>query len=60
MVHCTYQDVLRCDRLEFPNFDEVKPQSLKIVIIVANCADPYEMLHSAEIHLGLHCLLKYL
>ena len=45
---------------EFPNFDEVKPQSLKIVIIVANCADPDEMLHSAEIHLGLHCLLKYL
>ena len=32
--------------------------SLKIVFILANSADPDEMLPYAAFHLGLHCLLK--
>ena len=35
-------------------------QSLKIVFILANSADPYEMSLYAAFHLGLHCLQKYL
>ena len=34
--------------------------SLKIVLILANSADPDEMQHNAAFHLGLHCLPKYL
>ena len=34
--------------------------SLKIVFILANSADPDEMLPYAAVHLGLHCLPKYL
>ena len=34
--------------------------SLKIVLILANSADPDEMLPNAAFHLGLHCLPKYL
>ena len=34
--------------------------SLKIVFILANSANPDEMLHDATFHLGLHCLPKYL
>ena len=33
--------------------------SLKIVLILANSADPNEMQHYAAFHLGLHCLPKY-
>ena len=33
---------------------------LKIAFILANSADPDEMLHIAAVHLGLHCLPKYL
>ena len=32
---------------------------LKIVFVLANSADPDEMLHIAAFHQGLHCLLKY-
>ena len=34
--------------------------SLKLVFILANSADPDEILHNATFHLGLHCLPKYL
>ena len=34
--------------------------SLKIVFILANSADPDEMLPYAAFHLGIHCLRKYL
>ena len=30
--------------------------SLKVVLILANSADPDEMQHYAAFHLGLHCL----
>ena len=33
--------------------------SLKVVLILPNSADPYEMQHHAAFHLGLHCLSKY-
>ena len=33
--------------------------SLKLVFILANSADPDEMLHCAAFHLGLHCFPKY-
>ena len=29
---------------------------LKVVLILANSADPDEMQHGASFHLGLHCL----
>ena len=32
---------------------------LKVVLILANSADPDEMQHYAAFHLGLHCLPKY-
>ena len=32
----------------------------KDCLIIANCADPDEMLHYAAFHLDLHCLPKYL
>ena len=28
---------------------------LKVVLILANCADPDEMQHYAAFHLGIHC-----
>ena len=34
--------------------------SLKVVLIVANSADPDEMQHYAAFHLGLHSLPEYL
>ena len=34
--------------------------SLKMDFVVANSADPDEVLHSATFHLGLKCLQKYL
>ena len=34
--------------------------SLKIDFVLANSADPDEMLIYETFHLGLHCLLKYL
>ena len=34
-------------------------QSLKIAFVIANSADPDEMLHYAAFHLGLHNLPKY-
>ena len=33
--------------------------SLKVVLIVANSADPDEMQHYAAFHLGLSCMPKY-
>ena len=33
--------------------------SLKLVLTLANSADPDEMQHTAAFHLGLHCLSKY-
>ena len=32
--------------------------ALKVVLILANSADPDEMQQYAEFHLGLHCLPK--
>ena len=43
--------------LEFPDQDEL--HSLRIVFILANSADPDEMLHVAAFHLCFHCLPKY-
>ena len=37
----------------------IKFFSLKIHFVLANNADPDEMLHNAAFHLGLHCLPKY-
>ena len=34
--------------------------SLKIVLVLANSADPDEMRYYAAFHLDLHCLPKYL
>ena len=34
--------------------------SLKIDSVLANKADPNEIPHYAEFHLGVHCLTKYL
>ena len=33
---------------------------LKVVLILADNADPDEMQHHAAFHLGLHCFSKYL
>ena len=33
--------------------------SLKVLLILANSADPDEMRHTGAFHLGLHCLPKY-
>ena len=33
---------------------------MKIVLILANSADPDEMQDDAAFHLGVHCLQKYL
>ena len=43
-----------CSSINFDIF-----QSLKIVFILANSADPNEMPHHAAFHLGLQCLPKY-
>ena len=42
----------------FPNYEHVL-QILKIVCILANSADPDEMLHVAAFHWEIHCLPKY-
>ena len=34
--------------------------SVRVVLILANSADPDQMQHYAAFHLGLHCLPKYL
>ena len=44
-------------RQNFPNYDIFV--SLKILLILANSADPDEMQHDAAFHLGLHCFTKY-
>ena len=44
-------------RLYFLNYDVFL--SLKIVLNLANSAEPDEMQHYAAFHLGLHCLQKY-
>ena len=49
---------LRGHSQNFLNYDLFL--SLKIVLILANSADPDEMQHYAAFHLGLHCLPKYL
>ena len=41
-------------QVEFVNYDVVL--SLKVVLILANSADPDEMQHYAAFHLGLYCL----
>ena len=33
--------------------------SMRVVLILANSADPDEMQHYAAFHLGLHCLSKF-
>ena len=38
----------------------IKLLSLKIDFVLANSADPDEMLHNAAFHLGLSCLPKYI
>ena len=48
---------LRGDSSKFLNFNIFL--SLKIVLILANSADPDEMQHDAAFHLGLYCLQKY-
>ena len=45
-------------RWYFTNYDVFT--SLKVVLVLANGADPDEMQHCAAFHLGLHCLPKYL
>ena len=49
--------ILRGHRLYFEK--NIVFLSLKINIVLANSADPDEMLHYAPFQLGLHCLLKY-
>ena len=44
-------------QVEISNYDVLL--SLKIVLILANSADPDEMQHYSAFHLGLHCLHKY-
>ena len=44
-------------QVEFLNNDVLL--SLKVVLILANRADPDEMQHYAAFHLGFHCLPKY-
>ena len=46
------------NRKKFLNYDVFL--SLKVVLILANSADPDEMQHYAAFHLGLPCLPKYL
>ena len=41
-------------QVEFLNYDAFL--SLKVVLILANSADPDEMQHYAAFHLGPHCL----
>ena len=48
---------LKGHRFKFLNYDAF--QSLKIILMRANSADPDEMQRYAAFHLGLHCLLKY-
>ena len=50
--------ISRSQRLKFP--DQGVLQSMNVVFISANSADPDEMLHFTAFHLGLHCLPKYL
>ena len=49
--------ILRGHRNKFPNY--VAFQSLRIVFILENSADPDEMQYSAAFHLGLHCFSQY-
>ena len=48
-----YQGVLRY------NFRKKLFLSLKINLVLANSADPDDILHNAAFHLGLHSLPKY-
>ena len=50
--------ILRGHRLKFLDYDVFL--SLKVVLILANSANPDELQHYAAFHLGLHCLPKYL
>ena len=49
---------LRGHLYNFLNYDVFL--SLKVVLILANSAEPNEMQHYAAFHLGLHYLPKYL
>ena len=42
--------------VNYRNIDYDVFLSLKVVLILANSADPDEMQHSAAFHHGLHCL----
>ena len=54
---CSYC-ILRGHRYKFLNFN--KFLSLKVVFIIANSADPDEMLLYMAFYMGLHWLSKYL
>ena len=45
------------DRSEFQNYTVL--QSLNIIFVFANIADPDEMPHFKALHLNRHCLPKY-
>ena len=49
--------IVRCHRAAISNYYVFL--ILRIVLILANSADPDEMQHNAAFHLGLHCLQKY-
>ena len=49
--------ILRGHRLKFPK--NIVFLSLKIDFVLANSADPDEMLHNVAFHQGLRCLPKY-
>ena len=50
--------ILRGNRLFSQNTKCITFLSLRIDFVLANGADPGEMLYHAAFHLGLHCLLK--
>ena len=54
---CLFSDI---SRPVAPLPKHLPSSKMKIVITYAKSADPYEMLHFAAFHLGLHCLPKYL
>ena len=55
----SFDCILRCHRLQFSKIN-IEFLSLKVDFVLANSADPDEMLHYVAFHLGLHCLPKYM
>ena len=47
-------------QVDFLNYQVHVFQFGKVVLILANSADPDEMQHDVAFHLSLHCLPKYL